>query len=312
MPCADRNTPQMSFEARRQRWQAFHNIPWLNPTPEKFVLIAGPCVVENREMLFETAEQLKKIATRYGLPLVFKASYRKANRTSPTAFTGVGNQEALGFLAEVRQQFHLPVLTDFHSPEEAALAARYVDILQVPAFLCRQSDIIEAGARTRKPLNIKKGQFMNPAAMCFAVEKALRAGTPQVWLTERGTFFGYGDLVVDFRSVPIMQQCGVPVIVDCTHATQKPAQPSQGHSGGERHFAPLLARAAIAAGADGIFMEVHPDPFRALSDRDSQLPLSIVESLVEELVIVREAIYQLEKRGLTETALTESNVVAKN
>ncbi len=268
---------------------------WLDQrwaTTRCFLLIAGPCVVESESLVMRTAEFLKTITERLGIPFVFKSSYKKANRTRPDAFTGIGDVRALEILARVREAFQVPVLTDFHTPGEAHLASQYVDILQVPAFLCRQTDLIVAGARTGKPLNLKKGQFVSAQTMKFAVEKAWRAGARNVWLTERGTFFGYGDLVVDFRNIPWMHQLtGCPIIMDCTHATQQPGA-LRGASGGQRQFAELYARCGLVAGASGIFMEVHPDPDHALSDGPNMLPLSWLPDLLERLVALYDCIQE--------------------
>ncbi len=267
--------------------------PWLDNSESRFrrfLLIAGPCVVESESLVMRTAEFLKTLTERLGIPFVFKSSYKKANRTRPDAFTGIGDARALEILARVRETFQVPVLTDFHTPGEAHLASQYVDILQIPAFLCRQTDLIVAGARTGKPLNLKKGQFVSAQTMMFAVEKAVRAGARAVWLTERGTFFGYGDLIVDFRNIPWMYHfTGCPIIMDCTHATQQPGA-LKGASGGQRLFAELYARCGLVAGASGIFMEVHPDPEHALSDGPNMLPLAWLPDLLKRLIELYECI----------------------
>jgi len=265
-------------------------IPGLKHTGgDPFLLIAGPCVVEGREMVHQIAERIGDRADRYRIPFVFKASYRKANRSRLDSFTGIGDEKALELLAEVRQRFSVPVVTDVHSPEEAALAAGYVDVLQVPAFLCRQTDLLVACAETGRTVSIKKGQFLSPGAMKFAVEKVTGSGNPRVLVTERGTTFGYQDLVVDFRGIPEMQRFGFPVILDVTHSLQRPNQES-GVTGGTPEMIGTMARAGIAAGADGIFLETHPDPSSAKSDSGSMLPLDRLEGLLDSLVKIREAI----------------------
>lgn len=265
--------------------KAFEGIPNINLASNSFVLIAGPCVVEDEQMPLFVARKLKEITHKLGIPFIFKASYKKANRTSADSFTGIGDEKALKILDRVRQEVLVPVLTDYHTPQEAFMASQYVDVLQVPAFLARQTELIQAGAQTGKPLNIKKGQFMSGEAMRHAVDKARRAGARQVWLTERGTFFGYNDLVVDFRNLIIMKKYGDAVVYDCTHSVQQPSLP-QGFSGGRREFVVPLARAAIAVGVDALFMEVHPEPEKALSDSASQLPLEHIEKILSELVDV--------------------------
>lgn len=257
--------------------------------PDNFFLISGPCVVENEEMLMEVADRVSGICRRLGIPYVFKASYRKANRTSASSFTGIGDQEALALLKKVGDHYHLPVTTDIHSAEEAAVADKYVDILQIPAFLCRQTDILLAAAATRKIVNVKKGQFVSGEAMKFAVDKIRKAGNDKIMLTERGTTFGYQDLVVDYRNIPHMQAHGVPVVMDCTHSLQQPNL-SSGITGGNPQLIGTIAKAAIAAGADGIFIETHPDPSVAKSDGANMLRLDGMEKLLESLVRVREAV----------------------
>jgi len=256
---------------------------------EAFVLIAGPCVVESEALLMEVATRVKAISERYGIPYVFKASYRKANRTRLDSFTGIGDEKGLELLKKVSDHFGIPVTTDVHSPEEARLAAAYVDILQIPAFLCRQTDLLVAAAETGKFVNVKKGQFLSGPAMKFAVDKIRQSGNPQVMLTERGTTFGYQDLVVDYRNIPWMQAHEVPVVMDCTHSLQQPNQAS-GVTGGDPSLIGTIARAAIAAGADGIFIETHPDPARALSDGANMLQLNLLEPLIEKLARIRQAV----------------------
>lgn len=255
-----------------------------------FTLIAGPCVIENRDITRAIASELCGLTEKYAIPFIFKASYRKANRSRYDSFTGIGDREGLEILAEIREDLRIPVVTDVHQPEEARLAASYgVDMLQIPAFLCRQTDLIEAAARTGRWVNIKKGQFLSPAAMRFAAEKAVHAGNSKIILTERGTQFGYSDLVVDFRGIPVMQKTGFPAVLDVTHSLQAPNQAS-GVTGGHPDMISVLARAGVAAGADGLFMETHPDPASALSDGANMLRLSLMESLLKQLVAVREAV----------------------
>lgn len=254
-----------------------------------FFLIAGPCVIESRALLMEVAEQLVTWTDHLSIPLIFKSSYRKANRSSSSSFTGLGDLEALNYLGEVRKQFDIPVLTDIHTEEEAAMASSYVDVLQIPAFLCRQTSLLEAAAVTGKVVNIKKGQFMGPEAMRFAVEKVKHRNNPNVWLTERGTTFGYQDLVVDFRSIPIMQAIGVPVILDVTHSLQQPNQ-SSGVTGGRPQLIRTMASAGIAAGADGLFIETHPDPSKAKSDGANMLALDKMYDLLNQLVRIKKAL----------------------
>lgn len=253
---------------------------------EQFFLIAGPCVVESKDLLFEVAEQMYGVCSRLGIPYVFKSSYRKANRSSASSFSGIGDLKALEYLREVGKHFNVPVTTDIHSDAEAAMAAEYVDILQIPAFLCRQTSLLQAAADTGKVVNIKKGQFMSPEAMRFAVDKVKERGNDQVGLIERGNSFGYQDLVVDFRGIPEMRSIGVPVIMDCTHSLQQPNQ-SSGVTGGRPALIETMARAAIAVGADGLFIETHPDPSKALSDGANMLPLEKMEALLERLSAIR-------------------------
>lgn len=251
-------------------------------TREKLLVFAGPCVVENREMLFSTAEGLKNAAEKIGFDLIFKASYKKANRSSSNSFTGIGDKIALKLLADVRKTFNLPIVTDIHHPEEAKLAAEFVDVLQIPAFLCRQTELLEAAGKTGLAVNIKKGQFMAPGDMRLAAEKVAATGNQKILLTERGTSFGYHNLVVDFRGLPQMSELGYPVVFDATHSVQLPSA-GKGISSGERQYIQPLARAAVAVGVTGLFFEVHPTPENALSDSATQLPLAKAEPLLREL-----------------------------
>ena len=254
---------------------------------EPLVVIAGPCLLETREVALRTAEAAARACQALQLPYVFKSSYLKANRTSGSSAAGPGLEAGLKLLAEVRSAVGVPVLTDVHSPAEARAAAEVADVLQVPAFLCRQTELLRACGATGKPVNIKKGQFMDPAAMARAAEKVQAAGAGGVLLTERGTFFGYGDLVVDFRSLAVMRECGCPVVFDVTHSLQRPSGPV---TGGERRHAPALARAAVAAGVDALFLETHPDPEHAWSDAATQWPLAQLPALLTGCARVRQAV----------------------
>lgn len=266
------------------------HFPYLeNLKDNRFFLLAGPCVIEDEESPYKIAEQLVKICNAYDIPLVFKGSYRKANRSRLDSFMGIGDEKALNVLAGIKREFNVPVVTDIHAVEEAQLAAQYVDILQIPAFLCRQTDLLIAAAKTGKTVNIKKGQFLSGASMRFAVEKVQQSGNNSVMLTERGNFFGYQDLVVDYRNIYDMQQCGVPVVMDVTHSLQLPNQTS-GVTGGKPELIELISKAAIAVGADGLFMETHPNPAEAKSDGANMLRLDLVEPLIEKLVRIKEAL----------------------
>lgn len=251
-----------------------------------FLLIAGPCVVESEEIIFRVAGEVVKLCNKYQIPLIFKSSYRKANRSRLDSFSGIGDQKALELLAAVRTEYSVPVVTDIHSPEEAALAAKYVDVLQIPAFLCRQTDLLVAAARTGKVINVKKGQFLSGASMRFVAGKIRDSGNTGVMLTERGSFFGYSDLVVDMRNIPIMKQTGAPVIMDITHSLQQPNQEG-GVSGGQPEMIETIGRCAIAAGADGIFIETHPEPATALSDGANMLRLDMLDDLLKKLTLIR-------------------------
>ena len=257
--------------------------------PDRFFLFAGPCVIEDETSPLFIAETLKDICQKLDIPLVFKGSYRKANRSRLDSFTGIGDEKALKVLQKVAQTLEVPVVTDIHSAEEAAMAAEYVDILQIPAFLCRQTDLLVAAAKTGKTVNIKKGQFLSGEAMGFAVEKVRQSGNDKVLLTERGSMFGYQDLVVDYRNIAAMQKFDVPVILDVTHSLQQPNQ-SSGVTGGQPELIGLIAKAGIAAGVDGIFMETHPDPAKAKSDGANMLRLDLAENLLKQLVSIKEAL----------------------
>jgi 2-dehydro-3-deoxyphosphooctonate aldolase (KDO 8-P synthase) len=256
---------------------------------KNFFLIAGPCVIESEDLIMEVAGKVSMICRNLGIPYVFKASYRKANRTSAGSFTGLGDETALAMLQRTGKHYGLPVTTDIHAHDEAAPAARYADILQIPAFLCRQTDLLVAAAETGSIVNVKKGQFLSGESMRFAVEKIQKAGNNKIILTERGTTFGYQDLVVDFRNIPIMRQIGVPVVMDCTHSLQQPNQPG-GVTGGNPQMIGTIAKAAIATGADGLFIETHPDPSKALSDGANMLHLEKLESLLASLIRIRQAV----------------------
>ncbi len=259
---------------------------------ESFFLLAGPCVVEGEEIVMQIAERVVAICKKHNIPLVFKGSYRKANRTRLDSFTGIGDEAALKILAKVKEQFNVPVVTDIHAAEEAAMAAEYVDVLQIPAFLCRQTDLLVAAAKTGKVVNVKKGQFLSPDAMQFAVTKLQESGNDNVMLTDRGTTFGYRDLIVDYRGIPTMRAMGVPTILDCTHSLQQPNQ-SSGVTGGNPEMIETIARAGIAVGADGLFIETHSDPPTAKSDGANMLHLDKLDSLMEKLVKIRATINKL-------------------
>ena len=254
-----------------------------------FFLMAGPCVVEDADMLKTVAETACRITERLRIPYIFKASYRKANRSRLDSFSGIGDEKALKLPADIRRGFGVPVVTDIHNPEEAAIAAEYVDVLQIPAFLCRQTDLLVAAAKTGKVVNIKKGQFLAPEAMSFAAGKVRDAGNPNVMLTDRGTTFGYYDLIVDMRGIPAMQNLGYPVVMDITHSLQQPNQTS-GVTGGQPEMIETIARASVAAGVDGLFIETHPNPAIAKSDGANMLALDRLESLLERLARIRETI----------------------
>jgi 2-dehydro-3-deoxyphosphooctonate aldolase (KDO 8-P synthase) len=254
-----------------------------------FFLIAGPCVVESEALINEVAEKVSTICNRLGIPYIFKSSYRKANRTSANSFTGIGDEAALQLVKQVGERFHLPTTSDIHTAQEAAMAAQYVDILQIPAFLCRQTDLLIAAGETGKIVNVKKGQFVNGPSMKFAVEKIYNTGNNKVGLIERGNTFGYQDLVVDYRNITWMKAIDVPVIMDCTHSLQQPNQ-SGGVTGGNPELIETIAKAAIATGADGLFIETHPNPAVAKSDGANMLQLDLLEPLLEKLVKIRQAV----------------------
>lgn len=264
-----------------------------NNRSNNFFLLAGPCVIEGEGMAMDIAGAIKEITDRLEIPYVFKGSYRKANRSRLDSFTGIGDIPALEILRKVSDTYGIPVVTDVHSVEECAMAAEYVDILQIPAFLCRQTDLLVAAAKTGKMVNIKKGQFLAPESMKFAVDKVVESGNSQVAVTDRGTMFGYQDLIVDMRGIPVMKEsCGCPVIVDVTHSLQQPNQ-SSGVTGGKPAMISTIARSSIAAGADGIFMETHPDPSKAKSDGANMLPLSEAERLLSDLTMLRRTLNQI-------------------
>lgn len=263
--------------------QKFSIGPLSLPGEKGLFLIAGPCLVESRQMAMEVAAELDRIRKAEDVPVIFKGSYRKANRSSASSYTGIGDREALEILAEIRERFGMPVLTDVHEASEVELAASYVDVLQIPAFLCRQTDLIVAAASTGLAVNIKKGQFLAPQDMAYAAEKAASTGNKKIMLTERGTTFGYHNLVVDYRGLPIMADSGWPVVFDVTHSVQLPGA-GAGVSGGDRRFLMPLARAAVATGVDGLFFEVHPDPATAMSDASTQAPLGEFAAMVRELM----------------------------
>jgi len=253
------------------------------------VLIAGPCVIESEELCFRVASSLKRTCSRLGISFVFKASYDKANRTSAKSFRGPGMDAGLEILANVRKKLQVPVLTDVHSETQATRAAEVADILQIPAFLCRQSDLVAAAVQTGKIVNLKKGQFLSPAEMGQVVDKAKQSGGKRLLVTERGTTFGYNNLVADMRSMPIMRSFGFPVIFDATHSVQLPGGGGD-KSSGQRQFAPVLSRAALAAGADGIFLETHPQPDQALSDGPNMIPLDEIPALLTSLLKIYSAV----------------------
>lgn len=261
----------------------------LNRKNTQFFLIAGPCIVESKDLCEEIAGKVKELCGTFSIPYIFKASYKKANRSKLDSFSGIGDESSAVILKEISQRFQLPVTTDIHTEEEAAWAAQFVDILQIPAFLCRQTSLLVAAAKTGRIVNVKKGQFMSPEGMKHGIDKILQNDNDKVWLTERGTTFGYQDLVVDFRSIPIMKSFNVPVIVDCTHSLQQPNQPN-GITGGRPELIETIAKAAIAVGADGLFIETHPKPALAKSDGANMLKLNKLEGLLEKLCKIYSAV----------------------
>jgi 2-dehydro-3-deoxyphosphooctonate aldolase (KDO 8-P synthase) len=265
-------------------------IPKLKYTDGKqFFLMAGPCVIEDETMAYPIVEHILKLTTELRIPYIFKASYKKANRSKLDSFMGIGDLKALRILENIRNTYQIPVVTDVHTAEEAVMAAEYVDILQIPAFLCRQTDLLIAAGKTGKMVNIKKGQFLSGEAMQFAVDKVRSTGNERVMLTERGNMFGYGDLVVDYRNIAAMQKAGVPVILDITHSLQQPNQPS-GVTGGQPDLIELMARAGIAVGTDGIFLETHPNPAKAKSDGANMLRLDLLKDLLKKLSAIRSVV----------------------
>ena len=267
----------------------YNGLKSLQDSSRNFFLLAGPCVIEGEAMAMEIAEKVLEATTSLGIPYVFKGSYRKANRSRLDSFTGIGDEKALGILRKVRETFGVPVVTDIHTPDEATMAAEYVDILQIPAFLCRQTDLLVAAARTGRTVNIKKGQFLSPEAMSHAVTKVIEAGNNDVAITERGTTFGYQDLIVDYRGIPVMKQNGCPVILDVTHSLQQPNQ-TAGVTGGRPELIETIARCGIASGVDGLFMETHQNPAVAKSDGANMLALDRLPDLLKRLTAIREAI----------------------
>jgi 2-dehydro-3-deoxyphosphooctonate aldolase (KDO 8-P synthase) len=264
---------------------------WRHAEAGNFFLIAGPCVVESEEVVMEIAEKVSGTCDRLSIPYIFKGSYRKANRSRVDSFSGIGDEKALKILRKAGEAFGVPVLTDIHTDEEAAMAAEYVDVLQIPAFLCRQTSLLQAAATTGKVVNIKKGQFLSPEAMRFALDKVVDSGNPNVVLTERGTTFGYQDLVVDFRGIPLMKEFGKPVVLDCTHSLQQPNQ-AAGVTGGQPSLIETIAKAGIATGADGLFIETHPRLHEAKSDAANMLQLDLLEPLLQRLRRLHEAVSQ--------------------
>ena len=260
---------------------------------DNFFLLAGPCVIENEELPFQIAEQIKNITDRLKIPFIFKASYKKANRSKIDSFTGIGDEKGMEILNQIKNKYQIPVVTDVHTPQEATEAGKYVDVLQIPAFLCRQTELLVAAAKTNKVINIKKGQFLSPSAMKFAAQKVIDSGNEKVWITERGTTFGYQDLIVDMRSFPTIHQFDLPVILDITHSLQQPNQ-SSGVTGGQPEMIETIGRAGIAAGADGIFIETHPEPGNAKSDGANMLNLDYLEKLLRNFTELKATINKID------------------
>ena len=259
---------------------------------DNFFLLAGPCVIENEELPFQIAERIKDITDKLKIPFIFKASYKKANRSKIDSFTGIGDEKGMEILNQIKNKYQIPVVTDVHTPQEAAEAGKFVDVLQIPAFLCRQTELLVAAAKTNKVVNIKKGQFLSPSAMKFAAQKVIDSGNEKVWITERGTTFGYQDLIVDMRSFPTIHQFDLPVILDITHSLQQPNQ-SSGVTGGQPEMIETIGRSGIAAGADGIFIETHPEPSEAKSDGANMLNLSYLEKLLTNLTELKTTINKI-------------------
>jgi 2-dehydro-3-deoxyphosphooctonate aldolase (KDO 8-P synthase) len=274
------------------------NVQFQHTENNPFFLIAGPCAIEDEDTALRIGEAVCAITNRLQIPYVFKGSYRKANRSRIDSFTGIGDEKALKILRKVGETFDIPVTTDIHSDQEAEMAAEYVDILQIPAFLCRQTSLLVAAAKTKKVVNIKKGQFLSPEAMQFAAKKVIDSDNDRIILTERGVTFGYQDLVVDYRGIPQMQTFGHPVVLDCTHSLQQPNQAS-GVTGGRPALIETIARAGVAVGVDGLFMETHPDPSSALSDGANMLPLDLLPGLLERLNLLRQTIVKMDTPSVT-------------
>jgi 2-dehydro-3-deoxyphosphooctonate aldolase (KDO 8-P synthase) len=273
-----------------EMYKSLNNIPKIKyANGNNFFLLAGPCVIENEHMALPIARRILDITNRLEIPFVFKASYKKANRSRVDSFRGIGDEKALHILRDISEELDVPVITDVHSEVEARMAASYVDVLQIPAFLCRQTELLMAAGETGKVINIKKGQFVSGESMRFAVEKVKSTGNENIWLTERGSMFGYGDLVVDYRNIPEMQKIGLPVVLDITHSLQQPNQ-SSGITGGHPELIETMGRAGIAAGVDGIFLETHPKPAIAKSDGANMLQLDLLENLLEHLVAIRKTV----------------------
>lgn len=270
------------------------NIPNIKHlSSNNFFLLAGPCAVESEETCFEIAEKVKTITDKLQIPYIFKASFKKANRSRLDSFTGIGDIKGLEIIQKVGKHYNVPTVTDIHTNEDAAMAAQYVDVLQIPAFLCRQTDLLVAAAKTGKHVNVKKGQFLSPESMKFAVDKVRESGNENIMLTERGTFLGYQDLVVDYRGIPEMQKNNVPVVMDITHSLQQPNQTS-GVTGGKPALIGTIAKAAIAVGVDGIFLETHPNPAKAKSDGANMLHLDHFEKLMNDLIVIRKAVLSIQ------------------
>ena len=270
--------------------EMIQNLPKIkNLESNNFFLMAGPCAIEGEEIAMRIAEKIITITDKYKIPYIFKGSYRKANRSRLDSFTGIGDEKALKILAKIGKEFNVPTVTDIHESHEAAIAAEYVDVLQIPAFLCRQTELLVAAAKTGKFVNVKKGQFLSGSSMKHAVHKVTDSGNPNIFLTDRGNSFGYQDMIVDFRNITEMKSFGVPVVMDCTHSLQQPNQES-GVTGGKPELIETIAKAAIAVGADGLFIETHPDPKNAKSDGANMLHLDHLESLMNKLVLIRQAI----------------------